>query len=397
MNLKKNGLYMYINYIKNNYLTEISKNSLAGLITAISLLPEVSGFAIIAGIPPLYSIYSSAITVVILSLLGGRPAMVSAAAGSIALLLTDIIAKHGMAYMIYATLLAGIFQLIFGVCNIHKLIDYLPKGVMQGFVNALAIMILLAQIKQVPHQSLAAIIMVIISIISMYLLPRWFNKTPPALLIMAGSIVVALLFKGSFEDIGSLASQSTVTPHIGLPDIPLNINTLLVILPTALGISLVGLIESLLTMPLINAMTKTEGNSKQEAIGQGLGNVIVSMLGGQGGCAMIGQSVMNVQSGGRTRLSTLTSGITLLILVFSMKDLMLAIPTASLIGIMITVSIATFDWHSIALNKGFKLTDLSVMLMTVLFVILTHNLAIGVFAGVLLAIIYRYIFHIKIA
>lgn len=388
---------MYTNYIKNNYLTDISKNFLAGLVTAIALLPEVSGFAIIAGIPPLYAIYSSAITVVVLSLFGGRPAMVSAAAGSIALLLTDIIAKHGMAYMIYATLLAGIFQIIFGLFNIHKLIDYLPKSVMQGFVNALAIMILMAQLKQVPHQSVAAIIMIIISIMSMYVLPRWFVKIPPALIIMTISILVALLFKGSFEDIGSLASQSTITPHIGLPDIPLNINTLLVILPTALGISLVGLIESLLTMPLINVMTKTEGNSKQESIGQGVGNIIASLLGGQGGCAMIGQSVMNVQSGGRTRLSTLTSGVTLVILVFAMKDLMLAIPTASLIGIMITVSIATFDWNSIALNKGLKLTDLSVMLLTVVVVVMTHNLAVGVFSGVILSLVYRYVLNIKIS
>lgn len=388
---------MCTNYIKNNYLNDISKNFLAGLVTALALLPEVSGFAIIAGIPPLYAIYSSAITVIILSLFGGRPAMVSAAAGSIALLLTNIIAKYGMDYMIYATLLAGILQLIFGILNIHKLINYLPKSVMRGFVNALALMILIAQLKQVPHQSLVAIIMVVISIISMYLLPRWFITIPPALIIMAVSIVVALLFKGSFEDIGSLAAQTKITPHIGLPDIPLNVHTIFVIFPTALGISLVGLIESLLTIPLINVLTKTEGNSKQESIGQGIGNVVTSFLGGQGGCAMIGQSVMNVQSGGRTRLSTLTSGMTLFILVFAMKNLMLAIPTASLIGIMITVSISTFDWHSIAVNKGIKLTDLSVMLMTVLIVIITHNLAIGVFAGVLLAIVYRYIFNIKIA
>lgn len=388
---------MFLNYIKNNYLSNLSGNILAGLVTAIALLPEVSGFAIIAGIPPLYAIFSSAITVVVLSLFGGRPAMVSAAAGSIALLLTDIIAKHGMAYMLYATLLAGIFQLIFGLLNIHKLINYLPKSVMQGFVNALALMILIAQLKQVPHQSLAAIIMIIISIISMYILPRWFIKIPPALIILSFSIVVALLFKGSFENIGSLADNTTITPHIGLPYIPFNMHTLLVILPTALGIALVGLIESLLTMPLINVMTQTDGNSKKESIGQGIGNVLTSLLGGQGGCAMIGQSVMNVQSGGRTRLSTLTSGITLFIFVFVMKDLMLAIPTASLIGIMITVSIATFDWQSIALNKGIKITDLSVMLITVLIVIMTHNLAVGVFAGVILSIIYRYIFNIKIA
>lgn len=388
---------MFLNYIKNNYLSNLSGNILAGLVTAIALLPEVSGFAIIAGIPPLYAIFSSAITVVVLSLFGGRPAMVSAAAGSIALLLTDIIAKHGMAYMLYATLLAGIFQLIFGLLNIHKLINYLPKSVMQGFVNALALMILIAQLKQVPHQSLAAIIMIIISIISMYILPRWFIKIPPALIILSFSIVVALLFKGSFENIGSLADNTKITPHIGLPYIPFNMHTLLVILPTALGIALVGLIESLLTMPLINVMTQTDGNSKKESIGQGIGNVLTSLLGGQGGCAMIGQSVMNVQSGGRTRLSTLTSGITLFIFVFVMKDLMLAIPTASLIGIMITVSIATFDWQSIALNKGLKITDLSVMLITVLIVIMTHNLAVGVFAGVILSIIYRYIFNIKIA
>lgn len=388
---------MYISYIKNNYLTNFSKNILAGLVTAIALLPEVSGFALIAGVPPLYAIFSSAITLVVLSIFGGRPAMVSAAAGSIALLLTDIIAKHGMAYMILATLLAGIIQLIFGLINVHKLIEYLPKSVMQGFVNALAIMILIAQLQQIPHQSLASIIMIVISIMSMYILPRWFIKIPPALIIMTISIVIAILFKGFFENIGTLANNSTINPHLGLPGIPLNLHTLFIILPTSLSIAVVGLIESLLTIPLIDDMTKTNSNSKQESIGQGIGNVITSLLGGQGGCAMIGQSVMNVQSGGRTRLSTLSSGIVLFVFVFVLKNLMLAIPTASLIGIMITVSIATFDWHSIALNKNIKIADLTVMILTVLVVVMTHNLAIGVFSGIILSIIYRYIFHIKVA
>lgn len=388
---------MYISYIRNNYLTNFSKNILAGLVTAIALLPEVSGFALIAGVPPLYAIFSSAITLVVLSIFGGRPAMVSAAAGSIALLLTDIIAKHGMAYMILATLLAGIIQLIFGLINVHKLIEYLPKSVMQGFVNALAIMILIAQLQQIPHQSLASIIMIVISIMSMYILPRWFIKIPPALIIMTISIVIAILFKGFFENIGTLANNSTINPHLGLPGIPLNLHTLFIILPTSLGIAVVGLIESLLTIPLIDDMTKTNSNSKQESIGQGIGNVITSLLGGQGGCAMIGQSVMNVQSGGRTRLSTLSSGIVLFVFVFALKNLMLAIPTASLIGIMITVSIATFDWHSIALNKNIKIADLTVMILTVLVVVMTHNLAIGVFSGIILSIIYRYIFHIKVA
>ncbi|MDC2816805.1 SulP family inorganic anion transporter [Leuconostoc suionicum] len=387
---------MYISYIRNNYLTNFSKNILAGLVTAIALLPEVSGFALIAGVPPLYAIFSSAITLVVLSIFGGRPAMVSAAAGSIALLLTDIIAKHGMAYMILATLLAGIIQLIFGLINVHKLIEYLPKSVMQGFVNALAIMILIAQLQQIPHQSLASIIMIVISIMSMYILPRWFIKIPPALIIMTISIVIAILFKGFFENIGTLANNSTINPHLGLPGIPLNLHTLFIILPTSLGIAVVGLIESLLTIPLIDDMTKTNSNSKQESIGQGIGNVITSLLGGQGGCAMISQSVMNVQSGGRTRLSTLSSGIVLFVFVFVLKNLMLAIPTASLIGIMITVSIATFDWHSIALNKNIKIADLTVMILTVLVVVMTHNLAIGVFSGIILSIIYRYIFHIKV-
>lgn len=239
--------------------------------------------------------------------------------------------------------------------------------------------------------------MIVISIMSMYILPRWFIKIPPALIIMTISIVIAILFKGFFENIGTLANNSTINPHLGLPGIPLNLHTLFIILPTSLGIAVVGLIESLLTIPLIDDMTKTNSNSKQESIGQGIGNVITSLLGGQGGCAMIGQSVMNVQSGGRTRLSTLSSGIVLFVFVFVLKNLMLAIPTASLIGIMITVSIATFDWHSIALNKNIKIADLTVMILTVLVVVMTHNLAIGVFSGIILSIIYRYIFHIKVA
>lgn len=388
---------MYQKYIHPNYIQHFSQNFLAGLVTAIALLPEVTGFALIAGVPPLYAIFASALTVIVLSFFGGRPAMVSAAAGSVVLLLTNIVHNYGLSYMLLATLLAGVMQVIFGLLNVHKLIKYLPKTVMQGFVNALAVMILLAQLKQIPHQSIPAIMMIIVSIIAMYILPKWLDKLPPALIIMAISIIIAIFFKGSFENIGALASSAAVQVNIGLPNVPLNWHTLAIISPTALGIAVVGLIESLLTIPLIDAMTKSTSDSKQEALGQGLGNIITSLFGGQGGCAMIGQSVMNVQSGGRNRLSTLTSGICLLLFVFIFKDLMLLIPTAALIGIMITVSLATFDWQSIKPTKSLKLVEVLVMMLTVSCVIFTHNLAIGVFAGLIVSMILKYGFKIKIA
>lgn len=362
------------------------KNDLfAGLVSSIAVLPEVVGFAIIAGVNPMTALFASATTVLIISFTGGRPAMVSAAAGSMALVMAALIKSHGLEYMIAATILTGIMQLVLGYLGIQKLIKFIPKTVMFGFVNALAILIFLAQVQQLPGQSLWTYSMVILTIILMYGLPKVTKAVPPALIVIIVMTVVALAFPGYLQKIGDMGNMSTIVPTLSFPGIPFTIKTFSIIFPTAVALTMVGLIESLLTIPVVDKMTGTKGDSKREVKSQGLANIVTGLFGGPAGCAMIGQAVVNVKSGGRKRLSTLVAGMALLILIFGLKDIMIQIPTAALIGIMITVSFETFEWESLSLIRSFQVTESLVMLVTIGIVVYTHNLAIGIFVGVLLS------------
>lgn len=362
------------------------KNDLfAGLVSSIAILPEVVGFAIIAGVNPMTALFASATTILIISFTGGRPAMVSAAAGSMALVMAALIKSHGLEYMIAATILTGIMQLVLGYLGIQRLMKFIPKTVMFGFVNALAILIFLAQVQQLPGQSIWTYSMVIITIMLMYGLPKVTKAVPPALIVIIVMTVVALAYPGYLQKIGDMGNMSTIVPTLSFPGVPFTVKTFSIIFPTAVALTMVGLIESLLTIPVVDKMTGSKGDNKKEVKSQGLANIVTGLFGGPAGCAMIGQAVVNVKSGGRKRLSTFVAGMALLILIFGLKDIMIQIPTAALIGIMITVSFETFEWESLSLIRSFQVTESLVMLVTIGVVVYTHNLAIGIFVGVLLS------------
>ena len=370
---------------KNEWVGNLRNDFFAGLVSSIAILPEVVGFAIIAGVNPMVALLASATTILVISFTGGRPAMVSAAAGSMALVMATLIKNHGIEYMIAATILTGVLQLLLGYLGIQKLMKFIPKTVMFGFVNALAILIFLAQVQQLPGQSLPTYAMVITSIGLMYLLPKITRVVPPALIVIIVMTIISLFFSKYLKNIGDLGSISPLQVSISFPDIPFNLNTLTIIFPSAIALTFVGLIESLLTIPIVDSLTETSGDSKREVKAQGLANIITGILGGPAGCAMIGQAVINVKSGGRKRFSTFAAGISLLMLIFFMKNIMLQIPTAALIGIMITVSFETFEWESLSLIKTFEVTESFIMVITVGTIVYTHNLATGIFIGVLIS------------
>lgn len=370
---------------KEEWLGNGKNDFFAGLVSSIALLPEVVGFAIIAGVSPMTALFASATTILVISFTGGRPAMVSAAAGSMALVMAALIKSHGLEYMIAATVLTGIMQLVLGYLGIQRLMKFIPKTVMFGFVNALAILIFLAQIQQLPGQSLWTYSMVIITIMLIYGLPKVTKAVPPALIVIIVMTIVSLAYPGYLQKIGDLGNMSTIIPTLSFPEVPFTIKTFSIIFPTTVALTMVGLIESLLTIPVVNKMTGNKGDNNREVKSQGLANIVTGFFGGPAGCAMIGQAVVNVKSGGRKRLSTFVAGMALLILIFGLKDIMIQIPTAALIGIMITVSFETFEWESLSLIRSFQVTESLIMLVTIGVVVYTHNLAIGIFVGVLLS------------
>lgn len=375
---------MLLSFKKSEWTGNTRNDLFAGLVSSVAILPEVIGFAIIAGVHPMSALFASAITLLVITLTGGRPAMVSAAAGSMALVIAGLVTSHGLNYMIAATILTGILQFVLGYLNIHKVMKYIPKSVMIGFVNALAILIFMAQVQQLPDQNVLGYAMVIISIVAIYLLPKFIKVVPPALIIIVIMTILSFLFKGSFNTVGDLGDMSSLNVSFGLPTVPMTFETLKIILPTAISLTFIGLMETLLTIPIVDEMTDSTSDSKREVKAQGLANFITGFFGGQAGCAMIGQAVINVKSGGRTRLSTFISGMTLLLFIFVLESLMVVIPTAALIGIMITVAADTFDWKSVEMLKSWEMIESTVMVVTVGLIVYTGNLAIGIFCGVVL-------------
>lgn len=382
---------------KNEWLGNERNDLFAGLVSSVAILPEVIGFAIIAGVPPIAALFASAITLLVVTFTGGRPAMVSAAAGSMALVIAGLVNSHGLNYMIAATILTGILQMIFGFLGIHKLMRFISKTVMFGFVNALAILIFMAQVQQLPGQTWASYAMVIVSIGLIYLIPRFITVVPSALIVIVVMTIVAFLFKGNLQTVGDLGAMNDITPTLALPAVPLTLKTLWIILPTSLALAMIGLIESLLTVPIVDEMTGSKSDSQREVKAQGLANIVTGLFGGQAGCAMIGQAVINVKSGGRKRLSTFISGMTLLLFIFALKDLMVGIPTAALIGIMMTVAVDTFDFESLRLFKNHEFKESFILFITVVVIVYTHNLAIGIVLGVLLTGITHLHFFAKIS
>ncbi|MEB6298684.1 SulP family inorganic anion transporter [Staphylococcus xylosus] len=374
-----------LNKIKREWLTAPGINILAGIVVALALIPEAISFSIIAGVDPMVGLYSSFIIAVVISFVGGRPAMISAATGSVALVIVPLVRDHGVQYLLAATILMGLIQIIFGILKIGRLMKFIPNSVMIGFVNALAIMIFLTQIKHIFGISFATYLFVIVTLLIIYLLPRIFNKIPAPLIAIILLTVAYLVTGANVETVGDLGEIKRSLPQFFIPDVPFNLETLKIIFPYALSMAIVGLVESLLTARIVDQATDTYSSKNQESRGQGIANVITGFFGSMGGCAMIGQSVINVRSGATTRLSTFTAGVFLIILIIVFGDWVVEIPMPILAAIMVMVSVGTFNWGSFKFIKNAPRTDALVMILTVTIVLITSNLALGVIIGVIVS------------
>lgn len=374
--------------LKQQWFGNVRGDILAGIVVALALIPEAIAFSIIAGVDPMVGLYASFSIAVIIAFVGGRPGMISAATGAMALVIVDLVADHGLQYLLAATILTGILQVLFGVFGIAKLMRFIPNAVMIGFVNALAILIFMAQVPHFLGEGTLTYIFIAITLVIVYVVPRYVKAIPAPLIAIVLLTAVAIMMNLEMKTIGDLGSITQSLPSFFIPDVPFNFETLAIIFPYALALALVGLMESLMTAQIVDDMTDTKSNKNQEARGQGIANVVTGFFGGMAGCAMIGQSIINVKSGGRGRLSSLVAGIFLMFLILVLGNVVIDIPMPVLVGIMIMVSIGTFDWGSFKYVAKAPRTDAIVMLATVAAVVYTHNLAIGVVLGVILSALF---------
>ena len=361
---------------------------LAGLVVALALIPEAISFSIIAGVDPRVGLFASFTMAVTISVVGGRPAMISAATGAIALVIAPVMRDHGYDYLIATVLLGGALQVVLGLAGVARLMRFVPRSVMVGFVNSLAILIFTAQLPNLLGVPLLVYPMVAVGLAVIVLWPRINAVVPSPLVAIVLLTGFALTVGLSVPDVGDEGELPTSLPAFFLPDVPLTWETLRIIAPYALAMAVVGLLESLLTAKLVDDITDTRSPKSREAWGQGVANLVTGFFGGMGGCAMIGQTMINVRSSGaRTRLSTFLAGVFLLVLVVGFGDVVALIPMAALVAVMIMVAVGTFDWHSVQPStlRRMPRSETTVMLSTVVVVVLTHNLAIGVAVGVLVA------------
>ncbi|AXH16036.1 sodium-independent anion transporter [Malaciobacter mytili LMG 24559] len=374
--------------IKKEWFSNIRADLLSGTVVALALIPEAIAFSIIAGVDPKVGLYASFCIAVVIAFVGGRPGMISAATGAMALVMVDLVKDYGLQYLLAATLLTGFIQILLSYIGIHKLMSFVARAVVVGFVNALAILIFVAQLPELTNVTWHVYALTAVGLAIIYLFPYIpkIGTIIPSPLVTIVVITIFVYFMGiDVRTVGDMGALPDTLPIFLLPNIPLNFETLQIILPYSIALAIVGLLESFMTTTIVDELTDTKGDKQKEARGQGIANIASGFLGGMAGCAMIGQSVINVKSGGRGRLSTFIAGFLLLIMVVFLSDIISIIPMAALVAVMIMVSIGTFDWGSI---KGLKTLPLStniVMLTTVIVTVYTHNLAHGVFAGVLLA------------
>mgnify|MGYP001486917184 FL=1 len=331
------------------------------------------------------ALYASFVMAVVIAFAGGRPAMVSAATGAMALVIVSLVANHGLQYLLAATILTGIIQVILGIFGVANLMRFIPNSVMLGFLNALGIMIFLAQMPYLIGGNAATYIFAAITLALVYIIPRFIKAIPAPLVAIVVMTIIAIMSGANMQTIGDLGTMPDTLPIFLFPDIPLTWETLKIILPYSLALAIVGLLESLLTAQVLDDMTDTSSNKNKEARGQGIANMFTGFFGGMAGCALIGQSVINVKSGGRGRLSTLTAGVFLMFLILVLGDIVAIIPMPVLVGIMIMVSATTFNWSSFKFMKQAPKSESLVMLATVAIILYTHNLAIGVVVGVILS------------
>nr|WP_199775546.1 SulP family inorganic anion transporter [Microbulbifer pacificus] len=373
---------------RNDWFGNIRRDVLAGLVVALALIPEAIAFSIIAGVDPRVGLYASFCIAVVIAFVGGRPGMISAATGAMALLMVTLVKEHGLQYLLAATLLTGVLQIIAGYLKLGSLMSFVSRAVVTGFVNALAILIFMAQLPELIDVTWHVYAMTAAGLGIIYLFPYVpvvGKILPSPLVCILVLTAVAVVLGLDIRTVGDMGDLPDTLPVFLWPEVPLNLETLKIIFPYSAGLAVVGLLESLMTATIVDDLTDTSSDKNRECKGQGIANIGAGLLGGMAGCAMIGQSVINVKSGGRGRLSTLVAGVGLLTLVVFLSDYVAVIPMAALVAVMIMVSIGTFNWGSIRDLKRLPLSTNLVMLSTVVVVVFTHNLAFGVFVGVLLA------------
>jgi len=363
----------------------IRADVLAGLVVALALIPEAIAFSIIAGVDPKVGLYASFSIAVIVAITGGRPGMISAATAATAVLMVTLVKEHGLEYLLAATVLAGLLQIAAGFLRLGYVMRFVSRSVMTGFVNALAILIFLAQMPELINVPSLTYLMVAAGLAIIYLVPLVTKAIPSPLICIIVLTTITLVLGLDIRNVGDMGDLPSTLPVFLIPQIPLNLETLKIILPYSAAVAAVGLLESLMTASIVDELTDSTSNKNRECIGQGIANTATGFIGGMAGCAMIGQSMINVKSGGRGRLSTFCAGIFLLLMIVFLGEWVKQIPMAALVAIMIMVSIGTFSWSSIKNLRDHPRSSSIVMLATVVVVVATHNLAIGVFVGVLLS------------
>jgi SulP family sulfate permease len=380
-----------LEHMKRDWLSNIRGDVLAGIVVALALIPEAIAFSIIAGVDPKVGLYSSFCIAVIIAFVGGRPGMISAATGAMALLMVTLVKDHGLEYLLAATLLTGVLQICAGYLKLGSLMRFVSRSVVTGFVNALAILIFMAQLPELTGVTWHVYAMTAAGLGIIYLfpyIPIIGKMIPSPLLCIVALTVVAMFLDLNIRTVGDMGELPDTLPIFLWPDVPLNMETLLIILPYSAGLAVVGLLESMMTPTIVDELTDTTSDGNKECKGQGIANIGAGLFGGMAGCAMIGQSIINVKSGGRGRLSTFVAGMVLIIMVVFLDDWVSQIPMAALVAVMIMVSIGTFSWSSITDLRSHPLSSSIVMVSTVVVVVATHNLAFGVLIGVLLATLF---------
>ena len=370
---------------RRNWLTNVPTELLSGMLVALALIPEAIGFSILAGVDPKVGLYASFSIAVVTSIVGGRPAMISAATAAVAVVMISLVRDHGLQYLFAATILMGLIQIAAGALRLGLLMKFVSRSVLTGFVNALAILIFLAQIPQLTNVGWQTYAMVAAGLGIIYLFP-YLTKRVPSALVSILVLTAFTIYSGiKLNTVGDMGELPSTLPVFLIPQIPFTLETLQIILPYSLTMAAVGLLESMMTASIVDDMTDTGSNKNRECVGQGVANFVTGFLGGMGGCAMIGQSVINVTAGARTRLSSLFAGCFLLFLIVSVGDWVKQIPMPALVAVMIMVSISTFNWRSILNMRSHPVSSTVVMLTTVVVVVATHDLSLGVLAGVILS------------
>jgi SulP family sulfate permease len=371
--------------LRQQWLANIRGDLLAGLVVALALIPEAIAFSIIAGVDPKVGLYASFCISVVIAFTGGRPGMISAATGAMALLMVTLVRDHGVQYLLAATVLTGVLQIAAGMLRLGALMRFVSRSVITGFVNALAILIFMAQLPELTNVTWEVYAMVAAGLGIIYLFPYVTRSVPSPLVAIVALTTVAITFGIDVRTVGHMGDLPDSLPIFLIPEVPWSMETLAIIFPVSATLAVVGLLESLMTASIVDELTDSPSNKNRECVGQGVANVAAGFVGGMAGCAMIGQSVINVKSGGRGRLSTLAAGLFLLIMVVFIGDWVARIPMAALVAVMIMVSIGTFDWSSVRKLREHPKSSSVVMLATVVMVVVTHDLARGVLVGVLLS------------